>query len=69
MEKNSSYGAPADAQIDKQNWPTITKIIKRERAAMVCKSLNDFAPMYLSRIFSRNSTQGTFYLRNSETLT
>ena len=34
---------------------------------MVYKSLNGLAPTYLSNIFSRNSTRGTVYLRNSET--
>ena len=33
---------------------------------MVYKSLNGLVPMYLSNIFSRNSTRDTIYLRNSE---
>ena len=53
---NSSYVASADALIDKLNWPTISEIIKRETATMVYKSLNGLVPMYISNIFSRNST-------------
>ena len=34
---------------------------------MVYKSLNDLALIYVSNIFSRNSTQDTVYLKNSET--
>ena len=64
---NSSYDARDDALIEKLNWPTITEIIKRETATMVYKSFNGLVPMYLSNIFSRNSTQDTVYLRNSET--
>ena len=65
--KNSGYGAPADAVIEKLNWPTIVEIIKRETATMANKSLNGLAPTYLSNIFSRNSTRDTVYLRYSET--
>ena len=64
---NSGYDAPADALIEKLNWPTIVEIIKRETATMVYKSLDGLAPTYLSNIFSRNSTRDTVYLRNSET--
>ena len=32
---NSGYDAPADALIEKVNWPTIVEIIKRETATMV----------------------------------
>ena len=63
---NSSYVAPADDLIEKLNWPTISEIIKRDTATMVYKSLNGLVPMYLSNIFSRNSTRDTIYLRNSE---
>ena len=40
--------------------------IKRETVTMVYKSLDGLVPMYLSDIFSRNSTRDTIYLRNSE---
>ena len=63
---NSSYVAPADELIEKLNWPTISEIIKRDTVTMVYKSLNGLVPMYLSNIFSRNSTRDTIYLRNSE---
>ena len=63
---NSSYDAPADAQIKKLNWPTISEIIKRETATITYKSLNCLVPMYLSNIFSRNSTRDTVYLKNFE---
>ena len=63
---NSSYVAPADDLIEKLNWPTISEIIKRDTVTMVYKSLNGLVPMYLSNIFSRNSTRDTIYLRNSE---
>ena len=63
---NSSYDARADVLIEKVNWPTISAIIRRETTTMVYKSLNDLVPMYLSNIFSRNSTRDTVYLRNSE---
>ena len=33
---------------------------------MAYKCLNGLVPMYFSNIFSRNSTRGTFYLRNYE---
>ena len=64
---NSSYNAPANVLIEKLNRPIISEIIKRETATMICKSLNGLAPMYLSNIFSRNSTRDTVYVRNSET--
>ena len=48
---NSGYDAPADALIEKLNWPTIVEIIKRETATMVYKSLDGLAPTYLSNIF------------------
>ena len=63
---NSSYDARADALIEKLNRPTISEIIKRETTTMVYKSLNGLVPMYLSNMFSRNSTWDTVYLRNSE---
>ena len=63
---NSSYVAPADELIEKLNWPTISEINKRDTVTMVYKSLNGLVPMYLSNIFSRNSTRDTIYLRNSE---
>ena len=63
---NSSYDARADALIGKLNWPTISEIIKRETMIMIYESLNGLVPMYLSNIFSRNSTRDTVYLRNSE---
>ena len=33
---------------------------------MVHKSLNGLIPLYLSNVFSRNSTRDSVYLRNSE---
>ena len=51
----SSYDAPADALIEKLDWPTIAEIITRETATVVYKSLNGLALMYLSNIFLRNS--------------
>ena len=63
---NSSYDARADAQTEKLNWPTISEIIKRATTTMVYKSLNGLVPMYLSNIFSRNSTRCTVYLGNCE---
>ena len=63
---SSSYDSRADALIEKLNWPTIVEIIKREKTTMVCKSLNGLVPMYLSNLFSSNSTRNTVYLRNSE---
>ena len=63
---SSGYDAPADALIEKLNWPTIVEIIKREKTTMFCKSLNGLVPMYLSNLFSSNSTLNTDYLRNSE---
>ena len=59
---NSSYVAPTDDLIEKLNWPTISEIIKRDTVTMVYKSLNGLVPMYLSNIFSRNSTRDTIYL-------
>ena len=59
---NSSYDARADAVIEKLSWPTISEIIKRETTTMVYKSLNGLVPMYLSNIFSRNSTRDAVYL-------
>ena len=63
---SSDRSASADDLIEKLNWPTISEIIKQETATMVYKSLNGLVPMYLSNIFSRNSTRDTIYLRNSE---
>ena len=64
---NSSYDAPADALTQKLKWPNIAEIIKREIATIVYKSLNGLAPTFLSNFFSKNSSRGTFKLRNSET--
>ena len=63
---NSSYDAPADALIQRLNWPDIAEIIKRETATIVYKSLNGLVPTYLSDIFLKNSSRGTVKLRNSE---
>ena len=63
---NSSYDAPADALIQRLNWPDIAEIIKRETATTVYKSLNGLVPTYLSDIFLTNSSRGTVKLRNSE---
>ena len=52
---NSSYNAPADALIEKLNWPTISEIIKREIVTMVYKSLNGLVPMYISNIFQETT--------------
>ena len=60
------HHAPADDLIKKLNWPTVSEIIKRDTVTMVHKSLNGLVPMYLSDIFSRNSTRDTICLRNSE---
>ena len=51
---------------EKLYWPTISKIIKRETTTMAYKSLNGLVQMYLSNIFSRNSTRDTVYLKNFE---
>ena len=64
---NSSYDAPADSLIEKLNWQTIVEIIKRKTATRVYKSMNGLVPTFFSNIFSKNSSQDTFYLRNSET--
>ena len=66
LVRNSSYDARADALIEKLNWPIISEIIKRTTTTVVYKSLNGLVPMYLSDIFSRNSTWDTVYLGNSE---
>ena len=63
---SSSYDASDHAQIEKLNWPTVSKIIKREITTVIYKSLNGLVPMHLSNFFSRNSTRDTVYLRSSE---
>ena len=62
-----SYDAPADALIEKLNWPAIAKIMNREATTMVYKSLNCLVRMYLSNVFSRNFIRDIVYLRISET--
>ena len=51
IERNSSYDAPADALIQKLNWPKIAEISKRETVTVVYTSLNGLVPAYLSKIY------------------
>ena len=64
---NSSYDSSASALIQTLNWPTVADMIHVETACMVCKSINDLAPEYLSEIFTKNSACSRKNLRNTAT--
>ena len=57
---NSGCDAPADALIEKLNWPTIVEIIKREIATMVYKSsCSDISLTYLFKKLQNKGSQMT----------
>ena len=64
---NSSYDAPAANLIKELKWSTVHDMIKQETATIVFKSVSGLALIYLSTLFTRNSTSETVNLRNSET--
>ena len=64
---NSSYDAPAANLIEELKWPTVHDVIKQETATIVFKSTSGLAPIYLSTLFTRNSTRDIVNLRNCDT--
>ena len=64
---NGSYDAPTANLIKELKWPTVYDMIKKETAAIVCKSISGLAPTYLSTLFTRNSTRQIVNFRNPET--
>ena len=64
---NSSCDSSASALIKILNWPTVVDMIKIETACMVYKSINDLAPDYLSKMFTKILTCSMKNLRNTTT--
>ena len=64
---NSSYDAPAEALIKELKWPTVKDMIRSETAIVVYRSVNYFAPDYLSELLIRNSDRNIISLRNADT--
>ena len=62
---NSRYDASAKPIIKKLGWHTVSEIIQMETLSMVCKSINDLAPTYLTEMFSRLSDTHKRELRNT----
>ena len=63
----SSYDSFAGILRKTLNWPTVADMLKVETACMVYKSINDFAPDYLSEIFTKYSAWSKKNLRNTAT--
>ena len=64
---NSSYDASASPLLSKLEWPSIDEIIKEETTNIVHKSINNLAPKYQCKLFTRNSSRDIVSLRSSET--
>jgi len=64
---NSSYDAPSKPLLDKLEWKSIQELIADERKMMVFKSINDFGPKYMYKMFTRNSHLTECILWNTTT--
>ena len=64
---NSSFDTPSRALIVELGWQTIEELIDKESKTMVFKSLNDVAPQYLCKLFTKNSACSSRNLRNGKT--
>ena len=64
---NSPYDAPPQSLLEKLGCQTIRELIYMETATMVCRSIDNEAPDYLSTLFERLSQKTTKELRNIKT--
>ena len=63
----SPFDASAAPLLQRLGWPSVQKLINKETGSMVSKSLNSFAPRYLSDLFVRLSGVHPRELRSSKT--
>ena len=63
----SSYNTPTGPLIKSLGWKTIYKLVDDESELIVYKSINGLAPHYLRNLFTRNSMDNTYCLRNTTT--
>ena len=63
----SSYDAPSKPLLHKLEWKSIQELITDETKMMVFKSINDFGPEYMYKMFTRNSHLKERILRNTTT--
>ena len=61
------YETSSTQLIQSLGWKNISQLIDNELKIMVYKSLNDKAPQYLSDLFTKNSQNKLYALRNSRT--
>ena len=64
---NSSHDAPSRPLFQILGWKTIAELIADEMKMMVLKSVNDFGPHYLHKMFTKNSHFTERSLRNTVT--
>ena len=48
-------------------WSTIRNLVRKETAALTCKSINSLAPDYFRKLFAKCSNDRERFLRSSET--
>ena len=63
----SSFNAPSGPLIKSLSWKTIREVIDEESKLIVYKSINGLAPQYLRDLFTRNSFDNSYSLRNTAT--
>ena len=62
---NSSFDAPSNPLFQILGWKTIEELIAEEAKMMVFKSVNDFGPHYMQKMFTRNPHFSERLLRNT----
>ena len=67
MVANSTYRASTPPIIEKLGWQTLQDLIYTEALKMVCKSINQQAPEYLTSMFLRLSEISSRQLCDSDT--
>ena len=62
---NSSHDAPSKPLLHKREWNSIQELIGDETKLMAFKSIHDFGPKYMYKMFTRNSLLTERILRNT----
>ena len=63
----SSYNTPSGPLIKSLGWKTIRELVDEESNLIVYKSINGLAPQYFRNLFTRNSFDNAYSLRNTTT--
>ena len=63
----SSFNAPSGPLIKSLGWKTIRELVDEESKLIVYKPINGLAPQYLGNLFTRNSFDNSYSLRNTAT--